>query len=210
MRTLLGTYPLLNRQTGSWDDAQLFSPISQDNVDDFDKLWRPEFASRLALARSRRETLAEANLQDAHWDWPGKAKDRNSRLDWTSFGVECDSRTQGLMFVGLASFAREPSQKGDHLAYIDLLATAPWNRPQFTDRPIYKGIGPLLLGTAISLSVDEGFRGRIGLHALPQSEAWYRNVCGMTDLGPDPAYSNLHYFEMTEAQARAFVANQHK
>ncbi|MNR44822.1 hypothetical protein D3C85_1636060 [compost metagenome] len=61
----------------------------------------------------------------------------------------------------------------------------------------------MLLATAISLSFGEEFAGRIGLHALPQAESWYRDVCGMTDLGVDG--TGMTYFEMTEPQARAFI-----
>ena len=44
----------------------------------------------------------------------------------------------------------------------------------------------------------------MALHSLPQAERYYRDVCGMTDLGPDPAYDNLRYFEMTAEQAAEF------
>jgi hypothetical protein len=72
-----------------------------------------------------------------------------------------------------------------------------------TEVPRFKGIGRILLGAAISLSFHEEFAGRIGLHALPQAEDWYRHVCGMTDLGVDG--KKMRYFEMTEAQAKAFL-----
>lgn len=64
-----------------------------------------------------------------------------------------------------------------------------------------------LIAAAIQLSIDEGNNGRIGLHSLPQSDAFYRNVCGMSDLGPDANYSEipLRYFEMDEMQAAAFM-----
>jgi hypothetical protein len=68
-------------------------------------------------------------------------------------------------------------------------------------------VGSLLVRAAIELSREEGFKGRIGLHSLPQSNAWYANMCGMTDLGADPGYSHqLRYFEMTPEQAEAFLA----
>jgi len=107
------------------------------------------------------------------------------------------------MFVRTQGFAREPSQHGKPLAVIELIATAPWNRTALVPVPRFKGIGRLLLAAAISLSVHEEFEGRVGLHALPQAENWYRKVCGMTDLGVDE--TKMRYFEMTEAQARAFL-----
>jgi hypothetical protein len=58
---------------------------------------------------------------------------------------------------------------------------------------------------AVQWSIDLGFKGRIGLHALPQADAFYRDVCGMTDLGQDPAYHSLRYFEFSEQQADDYL-----
>jgi hypothetical protein len=42
--------------------------------------------------------------------------------------------------------------------------------------------------------MEEGFRGRIGLHALPQAETFYARNCGMTDLGNDMRKEGLRIF----------------
>ena len=113
------------------------------------------------------------------------------------------------MFLRTVGFARESSQLNLPLAYIDLVSVAPWNRPKLTKTPKYKGVGPLLLSAALSFSVNEGLDGRLGLHSLPQSESWYRDVCMMSELGLDTAYpGNLVYFEFTPAQAQAYLANK--
>ncbi len=133
------------------------------------------------------------------------AQKRSGHLAYDSFAVECAGTTQGLMFIKTTAFARHVDQNGLELISADRLATAPWNRHGFTQTPTYKGVGRVLLVAAVSMSVDLGFKGRLGLHSLPQSESWYRTTCGMTDLGVDPNMSPLHYFEMTEAQANAFI-----
>jgi hypothetical protein len=67
-------------------------------------------------------------------------------------------------------------------------------------------VGRVLLATAIQLSLDEEFKGRIGLHSLPQSEPYYRDIVNMRDLGPDENYQGqLRYFEFDEAGAQAFI-----
>lgn len=94
-----------------------------------------------------------------------------------------------------------------HLVYVEYLEAAPWNRRNIPNWNGLSGVGTVLIAAAIQLSVDEGNRGRIGLHSLPQADAFYRDKCSMTDLGPDSTY-NPHpprYFEMTEAQAKAFI-----
>lgn len=55
--------------------------------------------------------------------------------------------------------------------------------------------------SAIDISQNVGFEGRIGLHSLPQAEGFYIDKCGMIGLGPDPAYEGLLYCEMTSEQA---------
>ena len=76
------------------------------------------------------------------------------------------------------------------------------------DPPRYRGVGTILIRAAIELSKIEEFKGRIGLHSLPQANHFYANTCGMTDLGietTDKNHEGLRYFEMTPEQAQAFI-----
>ena len=205
MSTLLGTFDVLNRTTGKFESANLFRPIGQPHARDFETHWRPAFRQRLARMAPG-ETYESAQLQDAHWEWPRKSEVVRDRLDFDSFAVVIGGITQGLAIVNLTARSRLPSQTGQHLVYVELVATAPWNRHGFAAVPVYKGIGRLLVAAVISLSVDQEFDGRYGLHAIPQSVDWYRSVCGMTELGPDPAHPGMIYFEATAAQARAFIS----
>lgn len=204
MKKLLGVFPLKNCHTDEYEDAELYTPINEKNAEDFESKWRPKIKERLDNLE-KHEDAASANAQDVHWKWREKMTVREGRLEYESFAIECDGATQGMMFVRSIDFAKEASQLNQFLIYVDLLACAPWNRPGFTNNRQYTGVGPLLLGTAITYSIDQGFDGRIGLHSLPQSESWYREKCGMTDLGIDGDYQNLRYFEMTAAQAQTFI-----
>lgn len=192
MKELVGNVVLLNRVTGAFDAASVFQDLDSKNLDDFERIWKP--------------ALVIHKTQDAHWDWVEKAKETTRSLKYETFAIECDGITQGLMLVDVTKFAKVESQKGRELAYVELLATAPWNRPKFNPQPLYKGVGRVLIGSVISLSADLGFRGRIGLHSLPDSESWYRSEAGFTDVGYDPA-KRMRYFEMTEAQATAFISS---
>lgn len=210
MGDLLGVYQLKDRRTGQEVDARLWSEIEDRHVDDFSGKWKPVFDAKIhELSKNgplTNELIADYNLQDIHWAWIEKVPQRRDQLSWASFAVEAQDVTQGLMFtrVGPDVRAREASQRNQYLVEIDLLTVAPWNRFRLVPDPQFKGIGRLLLATAVSLSVSEEFAGRIGLHSLPQAESWYRDVCGMTDLGVDG--TKMRYFEMTEAQARAFLS----
>jgi hypothetical protein len=126
-------------------------------------------------------------------------------LAFKGFSVSAQGETQGLAQVDLTKSAREANASGKPLVYLDYLEVAPWNRPELGFTPRLRGVGTALVTAAVALSEEEGFKGRIGLHSLPQADDFYRRRCGMTDLGPDAAYQNLRYFEMTAAQARAFL-----
>ena len=200
MKEYLGDRDILNRWTGEFERASIYRGLDETNFRDFETRWRPELERR-AKDFANWSAAAEGNVQDAHWDWVGKAK-QESRFD--TFAVECDGMTQGLMLVDLATrFARIESQRGLDLCYVELISSAPWNRPRFSDRPKYRGTGVALLATAVSLSRELEFKGRIGLHSLPESESWYGPL-GFTNCGFDDA-KKMQYFEMTEEQANEFL-----
>ena len=93
--------------------------------------------------------------------------------------------------------------------YIDYLESAPrnWVVNQIGQKGVFKAIGSVLFYQAILQSKDEGFRGRVGLHALPQAASFYQAL-GMVNLGNDPTKSNLPYFELTEASASVVLGEK--
>lgn len=208
MKRVLADVELWNRHQGEFEPAQLVRELGDDNLADFERHWKPMLENRRADFPSQ-HAAAAGNAQDWHWDWVGKAMDARRAMGQETFAVECDGHTQGLMLVDLTRFARLDPHKGRELVYIELLAAAPWNRHLTVANPKYKGAGRILIATAISLSVEEGFEGRIGLHSLAQSESWYRDEARFTDVEYDHL-KKMRYFEMTAAQAAAFVETQEK
>lgn len=145
--------------------------------------------------------------QHAHWDWEMKAVHVAGLLAYQILGIECEREMQGLMLAAtVGKSCRIPAQLGKPIVYVHFLATAPWNDRDFIPEPLYGGVGKIFLAAAIQISIDNGFKGRIGLHSLPQDDAFYTG-CGMTDLGQDssPGAQNLRYFEMTPDQAHVFI-----
>ena len=98
-----------------------------------------------------------------------------------------------------------PQSVGLPLVYVDYLATAPWNLPGLVASPRFTRCGAALVWTALRYSVSLGLAGRLGLHSLQGAEGFYRDKLKMTDMGIDPAYENLRYFEMTEAGATVYL-----
>jgi len=184
-------------------DAELHDAIEETHLADWEALWKPsleEAIRRLHKAGVPRDKWP----QSRHWDWRDKLSEIEKLLAKQCFSVVCQGETQGLMAVDLTKSARVGEQRGKPIVYVDYLETAPWNRPELYKPPRFRGVGSILVRTAIECSQQEEFKGRIGLHSLPQADQFYREKCGMTDLGPDSAYQNLRYFEMTQEQARVF------
>jgi hypothetical protein len=198
VRTLLGTFDLFDRRGGVFVPCELYEGFSEHNLRNFEQDWRPAF---------RAAQSSNLTVQDAHWDWRRKHAHVEPRLNYRSFVVECAGNTQGMLIVEMAAHrCRLEEQAGKHLAYSEFLATAPWNRV-IDPNPWFKGVGRLLISTAVNVSVDEEFEGRVGLHSLPDADDFYRGQCGMTDLGPDTQYpQQLRYFEMTRRQAEMYLA----
>lgn len=200
---------LVDGATGNAVAAEVWDAITDQQLIHWEDDWMP--ALRDVVERMKGAGV-DRNLwpQSRHWDWRRKAEAFSGSLANPSFCVMCQGMTQGMMILNTLYRARIASQKDRELMYIEYLENAPWNRRHLPgEQRRYIGVGSLLLRAAIELSREEGFKGRLGLHSLPQSNSWY-NKCGMTDLGIDAGYHNLRYFEMTPEQADAFIAKGHE
>lgn len=192
---------LFNRVTKQFEAATLVTPIEQQDVDCFAQHWRPLLDGKVQDLKAQDQytahALGNAWAQDAHWDWSEKLPERSGQLEWNSVALRCGGMTQGLMYLNLVQRCRSPGQEGQHLVYIDMVATAPWNRPTF-GLPGYRGVGDVLMTEAILLSMGEGFDGRVGLHSLPQANAFYERW-GMMSLGRSKG--GLVYYELAAEKA---------
>ena len=209
MTVEVSTIYLLDTASGAGVEAELRDAIEAAQLLDWKAHWQPALMAVLQEL-ARRGVPPGQWPQSWHWDWPAKAAQVQGLLAFRGFCVVCAGMTEGLMRLDLTKSAREPTQAGKPLVYVDYLEVAPWNRPDLGQTARFKGVGTALITAAVALSDQEEFKGRIGLHSLPQADAFYRDRCGMTDLGPDAAYQHLRYFEMTAAQARAFLEEENE
>lgn len=203
---------LWNRHTNRLEPAEILDRIEDQDVECFYKHWLPPMQVKLAelkyAGKLNRESVRYWNVEDAHWGWSQKVQERRGQLSWSSYAIRRDGLTQGLMFVNLNHRCRLPSQLNEHMVYVDLVSTAPWNRPRFATNPLYGGVGRVLVIEAIVRSLDEEFGGRIGLHSLPGAEELYRDKLGMECLGPDAGYGGLPYYEFTPQRAAPWLADR--
>ena len=182
--------------------ADLVESLTLEDVQRVDASWTPFL--RQALRDALANGLALDDLPEhSHWQW--ERKWRSSAAGSRFLGIECEGEMQAMMSVRTDKTCRLPDQSGLPLIYVDYLAAAPWNLPGVAGQSRFRRGGLALLVAAVQLSRESGYNGRIGLHSLPKAENFYRDRCGMTDLGRDFFYEDLRYLEMTEAQSSAFT-----
>lgn len=198
--------------TGELIDAELHDSLSLDDLLDAQALWAPD---KIGIAKNclHRGLDRREWPQSLHWNWADKASALKPFAPgplsvFRLFGMAAQGKWQGMLLACCAGHHARTGSPNRDLVYIDFVETAPWNWdvPVIEQKPLLRGIGLQLFELAVRWSEDLGFRGRVGLHSLPQSDAFYRTACGMEDLGPDlKERCQLRYFELTEAQARVFL-----
>ncbi|MEQ8283556.1 MAG: GNAT family N-acetyltransferase [Parvibaculum sp.] len=202
----VSTIYLLDVESGESVEAELRDAIEQAQLDDWQTKWQPAMFD--VLRELARQGVPRSQWpQSWHWNWEQKAARVAGLLAFRGFSVVARGETQGLAQVDLSKMSREASQVGKPLVYVEYLEVAPWNRVELGKMPRLRGVGSALVTAAVALSCEEGFKGRLGLHSLPQADDFYRKI-GMADLGQDPASQNLRYFEMTVDQARIFLEEE--
>lgn len=202
MKLLINTVSVKNRVRNDYEELELFQGADAATLRSIDRDWQPIF-----------DGIPDGQKpEDRHWEWRAKALDaQHDPFIYDVFSIEATGMTQGLLIAakgGPSTSSKHPDHPRKPIVYVKLLATAPWNRPGVVSVPLYKGIGRVLIGTAVSLSINEGFVGRIGLHSLSGSETFYSEVIQMSDLGVDVDCENLRYFELSESQVTQFLAGK--
>jgi hypothetical protein len=185
---------ILNKRTGQVGKAQVVD-VSKEKMKVLTHKWD-------ALSM----TVNDPRDEHGGWNWAVKQKAYSGEKNNRIFAIKYRGHLQGLMMIGTDGFiTRSGPARGDSLAYIHYIQTAPWNLKQIENRIRYGWIGIAFLRIAIEVSSDAGYNGRIGLHSLPQSERFYLKF-QITDHGVDKqCLERLRYFEMTSSQAEKFL-----
>jgi len=199
---------LKDTESGTLVPAVLCEGLSDQNLKDYEHLWRPLLLDNAIRVLLRLKPI-ESTPEDMHWDWRNKlVASAQAPLAFREYAIECEGETQGLMQInlGLNNSRLEP---GKPLLYVQYVQTAPWNRGKIPNRRKYALVGTLLLMTAIRVSEEEGFNGRIGLHSLPRAETFYKGRF-MTEFENDITHQNLKYYELNEKSAAGMLDNMKK
>jgi hypothetical protein len=196
---------IIDTETNGFVVADLCEGLKEKNLDDYEKLWKPILEQKNKIARQMYLNGEEYQFaEDGHWDWRQKKEiTKSASLSYRYFAIECGGKTQGLMQLDL-TMHRCRENVNWNIVYIDYISVAPWNRAELVEQPKYRAVGTILLAQAVGTSIEEGFKGRIGLHSLPGASKWYKKR-KMKSFGPDSGAKGLEYFEMNEALASDFL-----
>ncbi|MCK4705190.1 MAG: hypothetical protein KAT90_06915 [Gammaproteobacteria bacterium] len=224
MTTDTSQYVLKNLHSGEYEEAILHHSILDLHINHVIDHWNPLLLKHLDILKKKHKhdtadfdhyaffiDCGKHNIQDAKWDWEKKRNVLSSTIGYCGCALVCNGMTQGLgYFETLQKYkSRISTNVVLSIIYVEFIATAPWNRRQI-EKQQYVGVGLTMIYHAINISIDEGLDGRIGLHSLPQSKEFYEIKCGMTDFGPDVSKDNMHYFEMSNEQAKVFLSKVNK
>ena len=198
---------IIRRTDDAFVPAEMLLGLAPEDLLLIDKEWASE-KSRILQELLKHTNPRNEKPQSLHWDWSRKSSALRL-LAASGFGVTADGKWQGVMMTKTGLDSRHPNSTGKPIVYIDYLETAPWNwnLNKIGQIGTYRSVGSILFRQSVIQSKKESFRGRIGLHSLPQSVNFYESL-GMENLGPDPSKQNLPYFELTEASALKFLSEK--
>lgn len=154
-------------------------PMNEKHLEDIQNLWQG--------------MLAEAEQVDDGWAWEYKLRQSQQSDRHEAYVVEEENLTHGLIYIE-TQWHRSQFPHRKPLVYIETINSAPWNRIEIEDPPYLKGVGKALLLFSRQRSLKIGFGGRVGLHALPGTERFYRRQ-QMPEYEPDAEKEGLIYFE---------------
>jgi hypothetical protein len=185
-------------------EAELHDELGIDVLLDIEDQW---INARVAMQQQLRNASVPVNQwpQSLHWDWSRKSIQLSlggDPDDCRIFGIRRLTVWEGAMLTQRKNrMAKLPPDAGKGLVYVDYLEVAPWN---WTVECIgqmrkNKAVGSMLLRAVVEQSYAEGHEGRVGLHALPQAEEFYREQ-GLAFVLQD-ANKRMPYYELTAVQA---------
>jgi hypothetical protein len=178
----------LQRNDRRWVQAIVSEGLTPRVLKQFQEVWQPK--------------LQQLKAPDSHWDWPGlwrAYRKKKSRF----LSLVCENELQGLAWLDYSGISSR-SDSDQQIVYVQRISVAPWNRSEYGMRR-FRPVGLLFIREAVELSLEIGWRGRIGLHSLETAVNWYRSVLRMTAYGKDVEHENLEYFEFSDEQAAAFL-----
>lgn len=216
MSSSVAVFKVYNHEINAPCELELIENPEDEHIEYVEKKWSPILQECRAQAilsykalpiekkgiEAWQQIQSQYVVQDAHWNW---AKKRDSILEASQrmYALVAGESVEALMCLDLSAYSMIRKESATNIVYVDYLAVAPWNRAAIQQRPRFKGLGTIMLGVAVSISLEEEMEGRCGLHSLSQAVGFYTQV-GMKNTGLVDEH-NLIYFEFEPEAARKFL-----
>ncbi len=176
--------------------AELLSDLDASDLLLVEREWEP-FRHRIHRQLLAAGVPKKKWPESLHWNWSLKSS-QLKQLAIKGFGIVAGGSWQAVCLTDCVTYtARIGEHLGKPLLYLDYIEVAPWNWiiSEIGHTGEFGACGIVLFDRVEQLSREEGFKGRVGLHALPQAERFYTEKCGMTAVGRDASKQGLMYFE---------------
>ena len=196
---------LIRRSDGQFVEANLYEGMRPQDLLVVEREWGP-VRSQLMQLLLKHQVDRAVWPESLHWDWGLKGSELKL-LASSGFGIVSEKKWQGVMLTKSAGYqTKAATDQGKPLVYNDYLETAPWNWniKEVSVTGEFKGVGSVLFRKAVLQSEEEGFHGRVALHALPQAAKFYEGL-DMEHLGPDPTKQDLSYYELSREAAKRLL-----
>lgn len=213
---ILSSYDVDSPEHGKPFKIDVVEGLDNAHLDYIEQQWRPVMDRQYKVALLQyfllpqtsqtdevfRDILGKLGIPDRHWDWRRKcavAPGSNRK----PYAILNRGHVEAVMMLLFGRNSRTGTTNPP-LVYVDFVATAPWNRAAIQRPERFRGMGKMMLGTAVEVSRTHNLDGRCGLHSLVSAEGFYRRI-GMKDFGIDPTYHGMTYFEFDAQSARTFT-----
>jgi hypothetical protein len=157
----------------------LLVTLTEKHLDDYETSWKAQ--------------LQVVKAADKFFDWAWQQRVLVPSGEAEGYAIEHEQMTQGLMMIRTRG-KRSVFDERRRIVYVSRLATAPWNRADLQTPVKYRAVGGTLMRFAQLRSEELEYGGLVGVHSLPEAEAFYRKL-NMADCDLDQDYENLRYFE---------------
>ena len=162
----LDSIVLKSRNTGGYvkaDIVQLTKQIAYLDVDYHWRTFRGPFRTPCPVPA------------DSHWKWGSYVR----RLRKNLLAKCAAARTADNVYQGAIIYRRDGVsllQPNTGAVYVEYIASAPHNRHDYAEKPLYSGVGEGLMYLAMLDSYQWGLGGRVALFSLPSAVGFHKKM----------------------------------
>jgi GNAT superfamily N-acetyltransferase len=133
------------------------------------------FADAATWARDWQPVLRRYARPDADWPWRAHITRAASHEGYLSLAVARDGALDALM--SLTEKQEKSRLDPEHtVVYVEFVGIAPQHQAPPVGERVITGLGRVMLEAAAEIATKIGHNGRIGLHAKPDVEDFYRSL----------------------------------